>query len=165
MKFASTGTTVASRSRPRNSEAANARGADGFTLIEGLVALTLLLVFVESYEPLLSQARRLLVGGSGQVEADNLLRSLLDNSFNRDAPDPGTQEGLSNGMAWEMTTRPDEDGPPAPAANFGNTPVLSKDHRPDWALYRVHVSVSWGNNRSIAADSLRLGIRSNNDAP
>ena len=78
MKFVSTGTPAASRSR-RDLD----KGQAGFTLLEALVALALVLSFASVLGPHLSQARRIMDHAEGRVAAQVMLRSLLDAPFDR----------------------------------------------------------------------------------
>ena len=53
----------------------------GFTLFEALVALALVLAFVEVLGPHLFHARRIMANSEGRVAAQVLLRSLVDAPF------------------------------------------------------------------------------------
>src|SRR5260370_40097273 len=79
MKFASIGTPAASPSRPGNP----GKTCAGFTLFEALVALALVLAFVQVLGPYLFHARRIMAHSEGRVAAQVLLRSLLDAPFDR----------------------------------------------------------------------------------
>ena len=79
MKFASIGTPAASRSHRDG----GGNGQAGFTLLEALVALALVLAFASVLGPHLSQARRIMAQADGRVAAQVLLRSLLDAPFDR----------------------------------------------------------------------------------
>ena len=81
MKFASTGTPAASRSCRDDCD----DGQAGFTLLEALVALALILAFAGVLGPHLSQARRIMAHADGRVAAQVLLRTLLDAPFDRSA--------------------------------------------------------------------------------
>jgi prepilin-type N-terminal cleavage/methylation domain-containing protein len=71
MKFESIGTREASQLRRDGS------GQAGFTLLEALVALAVILAFAVVLGPHLSQARRIMADADGRVAAQVLLRSLL----------------------------------------------------------------------------------------
>src|SRR5579884_2296176 len=79
MKFASIGIRAALPSRPADPR----RNCAGFTLFEALVALALVLAFVEVLSPHLFHARRIMLNAGGRVAAQVLLRSLLDAPFDR----------------------------------------------------------------------------------
>ena len=80
MRFASIGTPAAFRSSRAE---ARRRRSRGFTLIEALVALALVLAFAAALMPYLFQARRIAVGAESRVAAHVLLRTLLDAPFDR----------------------------------------------------------------------------------
>ena len=72
MRFASIGTRAASRLFRKG-----ARKSAGFTLLEALVALALVLAFAAALGPYLFHARRIMAGADGRIAAQVLLRSLL----------------------------------------------------------------------------------------
>jgi len=84
MRFASIGIPAAFRSS--RAEARKARThwrSGGFTLIEALVALTLVLAFAAALTPHLFQSRRIASDAEARVAAHVLLRTLLDTPFDR----------------------------------------------------------------------------------
>jgi prepilin-type N-terminal cleavage/methylation domain-containing protein len=139
MKFVSTGTPVASRSRR---EGCSDRRA-GFTLLEALVALALVLAFASAVGPHLSQARRIIANTEGRVAAQVLLRSLLDAPFDRSNLSNASREGETNGLRWRIAFEP-------------AAAVASRD-RPSWSAYRVVASVAWASDQLIMAETVRLG--------
>jgi general secretion pathway protein I len=146
MRFASTGTPAAFPSRPSEGRGSRA----GFTLVEALVALSLLLTFAAAFGPVLFQARHILSRGNGQIRAQLLLRSLLE----RPLADAGTgvREGESGGFHWRIAVEPFVD-----AAAFEPSPEgLAKATSYNWALYKVSARVFWGGEQSVAAETLRL---------
>lgn len=125
----------------------------GFTLIEALVALSLVLVFASTLGPFMFQSRRILVQGDGQVRAELLLRSLLDTPFDRISPKTGASWGESGGLRWRLDVEPmgaalSSDAPRADA---------KKKDEHDWALFRVIAHVAWGTGQTVTAETLRLG--------
>ena len=140
MKFASIGTPAASRSRRKR------RGRQGgFTLLEALVALALVLAFAATLGPHLSQARRIMDHAEGRVAAQVLLRSLLDAPFDRSRLAKASRSGETNGLRWSI-----ESNPVLTAA-----PGAPDQQR--WLPYRVRATVVWGSDQSIAAETIRLG--------
>jgi type II secretory pathway pseudopilin PulG len=141
MKFVSTGTPGASRSDRsdlRDSEA-------GFTLLEALVALALVLAFAGALGPHLSQARRIMAHAEGRVAAQVLLRSLLDAPFDRSSLASASREGEMNGLRWRIVAAP---------------MMATAEGAPDrlnWLAYRVTASVAWGPDQVIMAETIRLG--------
>src|SRR6201981_1703480 len=102
MKFVSTGTLVASRSGRDDRRDSQA----GFTLLEALVALALVLAFASVLGPHLSQARRIMANADRRVAAQVLLRSLLDAPFDRSNLASASREGEMNGLRWRIAFEP-----------------------------------------------------------
>jgi Tfp pilus assembly protein PilV len=139
MKFASIGTRAVSPSRagdPRESRA-------GFTLFEALVALALLLMFVEVLGPYLFHARRIVFNADSRVAAQVLLRSLLDAPFDRSQLANVSRSGTAAGLHWRIATQP---------MTIGAAP--SSGQR--WIAFRVKASVSSEGGQVITAETVRL---------
>jgi prepilin-type N-terminal cleavage/methylation domain-containing protein len=140
MKFASTGTPAASRLRREGRK----RQA-GFTLLEALVALALILAFAAVLGPHLSQARRIMDHAEGRVAAQVLLRSLLDTPFDRASLAKASRKGETSQLRWRIVAEPVlAAAPGAP-------------DQPRWLPYRVTASVAWGTDQVITAETIRLG--------
>jgi prepilin-type N-terminal cleavage/methylation domain-containing protein len=140
MKSASIGTLAASRSHRDNGK----RQA-GFTLLEALVALALVLAFAATLGPHLSQARRIMDHAEGRVAAQVLLRSLLDAPFDRSSLAKASRKGQANGLRWSVIAEP-------VVAAAPDAPDQQK-----WLPYRVTASVAWGSDQVMAAETIRLG--------
>jgi prepilin-type N-terminal cleavage/methylation domain-containing protein len=125
----------------------------GFTLIEALVALSLVLAFASALGPFMFQSRRILAQGDGQVRAELLLRSLLEAPFDRIRPEPGASWGESGGLRWRLDIEPLDGALPSDAPR---TDTKKKDEH-DWALFRVTGHVAWGAGQTVTAETLRLG--------
>lgn len=123
----------------------------GFTLIEALVALTVILAFAAALGPLMFQSRRILKQGDGQVKAELFLRSLLGTPFNRTNPETGIREGETSGMRWRIDVEPMA----ADALSFDAPP--SDPKKPQWALYRVKVAVLSRAGQILTAETAQLG--------
>jgi type II secretory pathway pseudopilin PulG len=141
MTFASIGTRAASRSRRAE---AGLKHSGGFTLIEALVALALVLAFAAALTPHLFQSRRIVANADSRVAAHVLLRTLLDAPFDRTNLAQSTREGTLDGLRWRVVTLP------LPTAASGSD-------RPAWSAYRVVASVAWGRAQMISAETVRLG--------
>ena len=141
MRFASIGTRAASRSR--RAETRRQRSG-GFTLIEALVALALVLAFAAALTPHLFQSRRIVADADSRVAAHVLLRTLLDAPFDRANLVQATREGEVDGLRWRIVTVP------LPGAASGLD-------GPAWSAYRVAASVAWGRAQMISAETVRLG--------
>jgi prepilin-type N-terminal cleavage/methylation domain-containing protein len=137
MKSVSTGTPVASQSRHDD----RSRQA-GFTLLEALVALALLLVFASVVGPHLSQARRIVANAGGRVAAQALLRSLLTAPFDRSTSARASQEGDTGGLHWRIDTEP--------------VAAVRPQAQPSWSAFRVVASVTWAPGQAVVAETIRL---------
>jgi type II secretory pathway pseudopilin PulG len=145
MRFGSIGTRAASRSRRAETRKGRAeQRSGGFTLIEALVALALVLAFAAALTPHLFQSRRIMANADSRVAAHVLLRALLEAPFDRGNLAQSTREGALDGLRWRVVTVP------LPAAASGSD-------RPVWSAYRVVASVAWGREQMISAETVRLG--------
>src|SRR3984893_18080421 len=154
MRCASIGTRAASRLL-RNC----ARKSAGFTLLEALVALALILAFAATLGPYLFHARRVMAGVDRRIAAQVLLRSLLEAPLNRSALADASPKGESAGLQWWITAAPILIGPvaPPPRQKMSLEKNKSTPERPNWTPFRVIASVSWGPGQSISAETVRLG--------
>jgi type II secretory pathway component PulJ len=139
----------------------SARNSAGFTLLEALVALALLLAFAATLVPYLYQARRIMAGIDGRIAAQVLLRSLLDAPLDRSALVDGSREGETAGLRWRITAEPllISSAPVPPRAKISPEAGQkeSTPERPNWTTFRVVASVSWGPGMSVSAETVRLG--------
>jgi prepilin-type N-terminal cleavage/methylation domain-containing protein len=122
----------------------------GFTLIEALVALSLLLSFVAAFGPVMFQARHILTQSGDDIGAQVLLRGLLAEPFDRQKPETGVRGGESGALAWSIDIEPYG----APHALASDDP---KQREPAWALFKIVARVTLGNGRAVSAETLRLG--------
>lgn len=120
-------------------------GRAGFTLIEALVALAVILAFAAVLGPHLSQARRIMADADGRVAAQVLLRSLLDAPFDRAGVAKLSRNGETAGLRWRVSSEPVAAAAPRVAG------------RSNWQAYRVLASVAWGSDQVISAETIRLG--------
>jgi Tfp pilus assembly protein PilV len=138
MKFALIGTPEALRSRR------DSGGQAGFSLLEALVSLAVVLAFAGVLGPHLSQARRIMADADGRVAAQVLLRSLLDAPFDRSGLANVSRDGETAGLRWRVASEPVAAAAPRSA------------DRPNWQAYRVMASVAWGSDQVITAETIRL---------
>jgi prepilin-type N-terminal cleavage/methylation domain-containing protein len=139
MRSVSIGTPAALSSR--RCESGDKRA--GFTLIEALVAMALVLVFVATLGPYLFHARRIMDNGERRMEAQILLRTLLNAPFDRSRLANVTRSGEFNGLHWRIVTTPmaiDE-------THSGNQSS---------SAYRVAASVSFGTGQIVTAETVEL---------
>ena len=139
MKFVSTGTVAASRSGREDRSDRQA----GFTLLEALVALALVLAFASAVGPHLSQARRIIANAEGRVAAQVLLRSLLNAPFDRSSLARAPWEGETSGLRWRIDTEP--------------VAAARTRDRANWSAFRVVASVTWAPGQVMMAETIRLG--------
>jgi hypothetical protein len=139
MKFASIGTPAASPSKPADP----GNTCAGFTLFEALVALALVLAFVEVLTPYMFHARQIMVNAEGRVAGQALLRSLIDAPFDRAQLANISRKGETAGLRWRIDTEPLTPGAtPLPAA--------------PWTAFRVKTSVATGGGQVVSAETVRL---------
>jgi prepilin-type N-terminal cleavage/methylation domain-containing protein len=155
MKFASTGTPAASRSLPRRPDSKRS----GFTLLEALVALAILLAFAAVLGPFLFQARHIMVAADARVAAQLLLRALLADPPDRAALASLSRSGESAGMRWRLVAEPTSIGAMfVPRAGFARAAEAAADEAlPHWIAYRIVASVSWAPGETVSAETVRLG--------
>jgi prepilin-type N-terminal cleavage/methylation domain-containing protein len=118
----------------------------GFTLLEALVSLALILAFAEVLGPYLYQARQIMINAEGRVAAQALLRTILDAPFDRTQLAEVSRDGeTDDGLHWNITTQP-------VAIDTGG----SHDQGASWKAVRVIVSVSSGSGQVITGETIRL---------
>jgi prepilin-type N-terminal cleavage/methylation domain-containing protein len=139
MRSASTGLRAVLRSRRAD---APTRSRGGFTLLEALVALALILSFASVLGPYLFHARQIMTNAEGRVAAQVLLRTLLDAPFDRSQLANASREGDADGLHWRIATEP-------VAIDTGGT-------HPSWKAVRIVASVSSGGGQVISAETVRL---------
>ena len=138
MRSVSTGTPAAcSSSRCDRDKRA------GFTLIEALVAMALLLAFVGALGPYLFHARRIMDNAERRMKAQILLRTLLDAPFDRSHLADAARSGEFDGLQWRIVTT---------AMAVDATPSGTRS----WTAYRIAASVSFGAGQMVAAETVEL---------
>jgi prepilin-type N-terminal cleavage/methylation domain-containing protein len=154
MKFASTGIRAASPSALPKRDKSQA----GFTLLEALVALTIVLAFAATLGPLLFQARRITANADGRIAAQILLRALLQAPLDRADLMNLSRNGEGAGLQWRIAAEPTaiettiRRNPPRRQDAAGR----SRQQRSHWAAYRVVASVSWTPGQMVSAETVRL---------
>jgi len=141
MRFALTGSRAQWRSKNSHCRGAQA----GFTLLEALVALAIVLAFAAALGPFLFQARQIMTGADRRFAAQNLLRSLLENPLHRPSIEAPLREGETSGLQWRVLAEPLPFDPPSPEKQI------------KWIAFRVTASVSWTLGQSVSGETVRLG--------
>ena len=159
MRFASTGTRAALRLLRKRG-----RRRAGFTLLEALVALALLVAFAATLGPYLFHARRIMAGVGDRIAAQVLLRSLMDTPFDRETPVRASRAGETDGMHWRILAEPIAIYPKPAARRRQISPEQQQQRQNElaaqpvnWTTFRVVASVSWAPGRSVSAETVRLG--------
>jgi len=116
-------------------------------LLEALVALALVLAFAAAIAPVLFQAKRIMSDAGNRVAAQALLRSLLDAPLDRAAFMKTAREGETAGLHWRIAAFPLHVG------------ASDDQQQPSWIPYRLVASVSWGQEQTITAETVRLGAK------
>jgi hypothetical protein len=151
--------------RARSTDHDRKGSLSGFTLIEALVALALILAFAAAMGRLLFQAHRIMVNADGQVAAQVLLRSLLDTPVDRTSLASASHDGETQGLRWRVVAVPMEvdawlpplpPPPPSPPPLPGASASPGPDHV-NWAAFRVVASVSLPSGQVITGETIRLG--------
>jgi prepilin-type N-terminal cleavage/methylation domain-containing protein len=147
MRSASIGIPVGSRScRDR------VKSRQGFTLLEALVALGLILIFAATLGPYLSQARRLAIGAGSRVAAHALLRALLETPVDRRNVVAASRDGETGGLTWTMRV-----DPIAIDTGVADTQRrTARDAAANWSAFRLAATVSWAPGHSVQAETVRL---------
>lgn len=153
MKFGSIGTRALWRwlqCSPNGTES-------GFTLIEALVALTLILAFAAVSGPLLFDARRIVANADGRVAAQILLAALLQDPLDRVGM--AAREGETEGLQWRIEAEPTAITTSLPPVALPRGQQNTQQDRPavHWTAYRIAASVSWAPGRVVSAETVRLG--------
>jgi prepilin-type N-terminal cleavage/methylation domain-containing protein len=135
----------------------------GFTLIEALVALALLLAFVSVLGPHLFYARRIADKIDGRIAAQALLRTILDSSVDRSTLTNGPRDGETGGLRWSVTAEPmfvDAMVPQREASmpTAGSTKGEPAVKYPNWIAFHLVATVSWAPGQMVSGDTLRLGL-------
>jgi prepilin-type N-terminal cleavage/methylation domain-containing protein len=155
MKFGSIGT----RALWRWLQCSPDGGEPGFTLIEALVALTLILAFAAVSGPLLFDARRIVANADGRVAAQILLAALLQDPIDRTGIGDLARAGETEGLQWRIEAEPTAIATSLPPVTLPPGQQKTQQGKPavHWTAYRVAASVSWAPGQVVSAETVRLG--------
>ena len=147
MRSASTGLTAGSTlsvcpdSVPT---ARRVRAGNGFTLIEALVALTVLAISLAAFSPSFGAAVRNFSRLEDRLAAVQLATSLLEEQSSVRALVPGVTRGRHGSYSWQVAITPAaEEVAPAVTA--------------PWVLFELVVLVEWAPQRRLQMQTLHLG--------
>jgi prepilin-type N-terminal cleavage/methylation domain-containing protein len=139
----------------------------GFTLLEALVALALLLTFAATLSPLLYQARRIMDNADRRVAADMVLRSVLAAPVDRASLANLSREGETGGLQWQISAQPmaapalpvtpSKTKPKSTDKSTENADKKAPQEDANWATYLVSATVTYAPGRTLSAETVRLG--------
>jgi prepilin-type N-terminal cleavage/methylation domain-containing protein len=124
------------------------RGANGFTLIEVLVALVILGLVLGACYRLLSTGLKSVAEADGLIRAVLVAESLLADASQRTDPRDAQSDLALDGYRCSVAVVPYDDA---------EMPAPEETHL---RLYRVTVTVEWGLHRSYELATLALGPES-----
>ena len=126
------------------------KGQRGFTLLEALVALALIVTFAATLGPYLFQARRIVSGADGRVAAHALLRTLIEAPVERGNLAGVPRAGEAGGLHWSMRAEPLAVPPPATDG------AAEREARANWLPFRLVATVWWASGYRVQAETVRL---------
>ena len=134
-----------SASKPHHScaSAPAGRASAGFTLLEALIAITILALSLSALLSLYSTGLRGIAAIDGNMRARLLAQSVMAEMSHDRALRPGRVQGRSDQFTWTLTVAPYE--VPEPGRQPG-----------PWALHHLAVTVSWPHGRQIELQTLRM---------
>ncbi len=129
-----------------------AHGSAGFTLLETLVALSILTIAFSSLFGAFSGGLRAVKTSDDYIAALNLAETLLaDHTGDRDFR-PGKERGVSRQFSWTVDITP-----------AGSSNGSSSENLEDWSLFNISVRVVWARKRELRLATIRLGKRRERD--
>ena len=146
MRFASTGSPAVSASS-RAARSAEAASEAGFTLLEVLVALTVLALSLTVFYPAFTASVRGIATIDGHVAARQIAAGLIEEQGLGRTMTMGTTQGRDGPHRWRLSVGPSPEGL-GPAATLG-----------DWALFEITATVDWPPQHRFQLTVHRLGKR------
>ncbi|MGI9409905.1 MAG: type IV pilus modification PilV family protein [Hyphomicrobiaceae bacterium] len=143
VKFESIGTPVGSR-HPACNRALGSTRADGFTLLETLVGLTIFAIALTSLLGAYSNGLKVARHTEQHARAHIVAQSLIEITTARTDRPPSSSTGRTNEFRWKVHVDP-------ATARLAGDAQSGK-----WQLYHVRVDVSWGADRRYSLETLKL---------
>ena len=132
-----------SKPHRKRASAPASRASDGFTLLEALIAITILALSLSALLSLYSTGLRGVASIDDHMRARLLAQSVMaELSYDRGLR-PGRVQGHSDPFTWSLTVTPFEEAEP------------SRQSTP-WSLHHLAVTVSWPHGRQIELQTLRM---------
>jgi general secretion pathway protein I len=119
------------------------RGKAGFTLLEALIAITVLALSLSALLSLYSTGLRGVAAIDGNMRARLLAQSVMAEMSHERASRPGKVQGRSDQFTWTLTVAPYDE------------PERGQQRSP-WTLHHLVVTVSWPHGRQIELQTLRM---------
>jgi prepilin-type N-terminal cleavage/methylation domain-containing protein len=126
-------------------------GCDGFTLIETLVAFTILAMLSIVVQRSLVVSRTSLARADAKAAAERVVRTLLDAPLGEQGSYAGVRTGLMDGCSWTVTTELiDRPPPPKSKAATGDDKAVS------WRPVRVTIRAVDKTGATLKVETVRL---------
>lgn len=119
----------------------------GFTLLETLVALTILAVAMTSLFRAHSNSLRATGIADDMAGARLLAQAVLSEELGNWQGGPRSNNGTAGNYSWQVRIEPE-------TASWS---ALKSQQA--WRLYRINVTVAWAENRQFALNTVKLGAR------
>jgi prepilin-type N-terminal cleavage/methylation domain-containing protein len=127
-------------------------GCDGFTLIETLVAFTILAMLSIVVQRSLVVTRTSLARADAKAIAERVVRTLLDAPLGERGSYAGVRSGLMDGCSWTMTTELIDLPPPPPKTKA----AAGDDTAVSWRPVRVIIRAVDKTGATLKVETVRL---------
>lgn len=130
----------------------------GFTLLEALIAITILALSLSALLSLYSTGLRGVAAIDGNMRARLLAQSVMAEMSHDRALRPGKMQGRADEFRWTITVSPYEE-PQAiqqPSQQPGQLGQQPGQQPSPWLLHHLVVTVSWPHGRQIELQTLRM---------
>ena len=127
-------------------------GCDGFTLIETLVAFTILAMLSIVVQRSLVVSRTSLARADAKAAAERVVRTLLDAPLGEQGSYAGVRTGLMDGCSWTVTTELIDRPPPPPKTKA----AIGDDREVSWRPVRVIIRAVDKTGATLKVETVRL---------